>query len=133
MGKFAQLGFDFFIQERNWIKGGMQSFKPKGCVDSLEVLKAHLLRKVDSSTDYIAPVADLDFDEFNKLVQWLPAYQRKVYIAENIRSYISPKSGFIRFIPKDRSPWDFLGLSKHTYERVINEAIRNIKHHGGLV
>lgn len=133
MSKFTQLGYDFSIQEFNWIKGGLQIYRPRGYVDSLEILKAHLVRRVDTATDYSTPVADLDFNDFDKIINGLPSQQRKVYIAENIRTYINQKSDLIRHIPRDRSPWGFLGVSKYIYERTLNDAIANIKRRGGLV
>lgn len=132
MGKFTQLGLDFGAQERNWIKGGQQWYCPKNCVDSLEILRKHLVRRADSATTYSVPIADLDFHDFDRLVQWLPLLQRKIYIAENIRAYFNPKTGFKRLIPRDRNPWDFLGVSKFIYERTLNDAIANIKYRGEL-
>ena len=86
-----------------------------------------------SASDYSDPLADLDFHDFDHFVAWLPKRQKEVFIAELLRVYISPKTGLKRYIRNDRYPWAFVALSKHDYQRILKEAIANIKRRAGLI
>jgi len=136
LGKFTQLDKDFDVQEENWRrcfvgKGYLLSLWWNGCATGK--LEEAFRKEVFVIDEARIEVAKLDAKRFDDLINWLPALQRSVYIADTINKVI--KGGKCLYTKaSDRThKQTLLDMTKFRYESLLVSAIHNMKKHGGLV
>ena len=135
MGNFLQLGLDFEMQENNWLRWARgRDYLPQ----SYTCITARLIHSMVQSRfaidgDSQAEIAKLDALEFEKLVIWLPAAFRSVYLAHNLNKVLKGKT--FKFAKSDDivHKRNLLGISKYQYEADLSRAIHLLKRHGGLL